>query len=322
VAHAAPDAPKLATPAAGTVTRSASATVTGTAQAGSSVQVLINGQAAGAAVVAGSDGRFTMPVSLVTGANQIQANAADQWGTSVLSAALAVTLDVTVPAAPGSLTASAQALGKVHLSWTRSSDANVTGYQLYRAANPFAAITEAVKVNGGNLSASTTVYDDLPAQQGVWYYRVVSVNGAGTTSDPSNQVQALSDATAPRATTIVYTPLGKVDAATGRIGQGRVNVVVTTTEVLQAVPYLSIVPQGATPIPVDLVKTGDLSYAGSFLVDGNTGSGLANALFSARDLQIGHRQQAGVEVGRVRDRRLVARGVHGRHHISALRGRG
>ena len=64
--------------------------------------------------------------------------------------------------------------------------------------------------------------------------------------------------------------------------------VVTVTEVLQSAPYLSIVPQGGTPLPVDLVKTGELTYAGSFLVDAGTASGTANALFSARDV-VGNR---------------------------------
>lgn len=287
VAHVAPDAPRLSSPAAGTVTRVAEATVSGTAQPGSTVQVTINGAPVGPQATAGSDGRFSQLITLLSGVNQLQASATDAWGTSALSAVLTVTLDQTVPSAPGALTASSQALGKVRLSWLKSTDANVTGYQLYRAAQPFAAISEGVRV-GGNLSAATLAYEDLPAQQGTWYYRVVSVNAAGATSDPSNQVQALSDAAAPRATAIAYTPLGKVDAATGRIGQGRVNVVVTVSEVLQSAPYLSIVPQGGSPLPVDLVKTGDFTYAGSFLVDASTASGLANALFSARDV-VGNR---------------------------------
>jgi hypothetical protein len=288
VAHVAPDAPRLSGPAAGSATRLPEATVTGTAQAGSRVQLIINGAPVGALATAGADGRFTQLVTLLNGLNQIQATAADTWGTSALSAAVNVTLDQTVPSAPGALTASSQALGKVRLAWLKSSDANVTGYQLYRAAQPFSSIAEGVRVHGGNLGTGTLVFEDLPAQQGTWYYRVVSVNAAGATSEPTNQVQALSDAAAPRATSVAYTPLGKVDAATGRIGQGRVNVVVTVNEVLQSAPYLSIVPQGGTPLPVDLAKTSDLTYAGSFLVDSGTASGTANVIFSARDV-VGNR---------------------------------
>lgn len=283
VAHVAPDAPKLTGSSSGTVTREASATVTGTAQPGSQVQLILNGAPLASPVTAAADGRFSQALTLQPGLNQLQATATDNWGTSALSTALQVTLDVTVPATPGALTAASQALGKVRLSWVRASDANVTGYQLYRAAQPFSSVSEAVRIHSGNLAANTLAYEDLPADQGTWYYRVVSVNAAGTLSEPGNQVQARSDATAPKALTIVYTPQGKVDTATGRIGQGRVNVVVQVSEVLTAAPYLSIVPQGGTPLPVELVKTSDLTYAGSFLVDAGTASGLANAVFSARD---------------------------------------
>ncbi|ARN20015.1 Ig-like domain-containing protein [Piscinibacter gummiphilus] len=288
VAHAVPDAPVLSAPANGSTTREAAATVTGTAKAGSAVRLHLNGQAVGTAVNAGSDGRFSSAVTLAPGANQIQATATDAWGTSALSAAVSVTLDVTVPASPSNLSALAQVQGKVKLGWTRSTDPNVTGYQLYRASVPFTSVTEGVKVHTGTLGNTISAYDDLPQQDGTWYYRVVSVNAAGTPSVPSNQAQAASDGTLPRALSIAYAPQGKVDAATGRIGQGRVNLVVTLNEPLQATPYLSIVPQGGTPIPVDLASTGPTTWAGSFLVDANTASGTANALFSARDV-VGNR---------------------------------
>lgn len=285
VAHAVPDAPRLTAPAAGSTTRTSATTVSGTAKASSTVHVLLNGQGV-AEAIAGTDGRFSAPVTLVAGLNQIEATATDQWGTSVSSSALQVTLDVTVPASPSNLTATAQAQGKVRLSWVRSTDANATAQHIYRAASPFSDISEAVKINSGSVTG--TAYDDLPPQDGTWYYRVVAVNNAGTPSLPTNQVQAGSDATAPRALSIVYTPLGKVDAATGRMGQGRVNVVVTANEALQAIPYLSVVPQGSAPIPVDLSKTGDTTYAGAFLIDANTPSGVAAVLFSARDV-VGNR---------------------------------
>src|SRR5690606_13640202 len=103
----------------------------------------------------------------------------------------------------------AQTLGKVRLSWVRSSDANVVGYQVYRSSSAFAQVSEAVRAHAGNLGASVNSHEDLPATGGNWFYRVWAVNAAGTLSEPSNQVQAVSDAEAPRATAIVYTALGK-----------------------------------------------------------------------------------------------------------------
>lgn len=281
VAHAAPNAPVLSQPTNGLTTRTASLAVAGSAQPGSTVQLLLNGQPAGGTLIAGSDGRFASSVTLAPGANQVQATAADQYGTSAISITIQVTLDITVPASPGSLTATAQTAGKVRLMWTRSTDPNASGYDIYRAPNAFAAINEAVKINGSPLVATT--FDDLPPQDATWTYRVVAVNTAGTSSLPSNAAQAASDGTAPKALSIAYTSLGKTDATTGRIGQGRVNLVLTTNEPLLVTPYLSVVPQGGAPITVELANTGNTTYAGSFLIDAHTPSGIANALFSARD---------------------------------------
>jgi large repetitive protein len=286
VAHAVPDAPVLTQPQNGLTTRTAIQTVTGTALAGSRVQMLLNGQAVGGVLLAGADGRFSGSVTLAAGSNRLQAVASDDYGTGAVSTAIQINLDTSVPVSPSGLTAVAQAAGKVRLAWTRSTDPNAVGYDIYRSQSNFTAITEATKLTALAIAANT--FDDLPPQDGSWVYRVVAVNASGTPSVPTNAAQAISDATPPKALSIVYSSLGKVDSATGRMGQGRVNVVLTTSEVLQTTPYLSIVPQASQPISVELVKTGDTTYTGNFLIDANTASGMANALFSARDM-VGNR---------------------------------
>lgn len=280
VAHGAPDAPVFTSPASGATTRNAQLNVSGNAPAGSSVQLTRNGVAAGEPVVASASGLFAASVTLAPGANEIRAVATGQYGASAPSAPLLATLDTNVPASPGILTAVAQEGGKVRLSWIRSSDPNTLGYHVYRAAGPFEALGEATKVNGALLSANT--FDDLPPQDGRWTYRVVSANSAGTPSAPGNAVQVTSDGSAPKVISIVYAAQGKTDPATGRIGQGRVNLTLSVTEALQTA-FLSLVPQAGVPIPVELTKTGETSYTGSFLIDANTGSGTATALFSGRD---------------------------------------
>src|SRR5690606_40989284 len=49
-------------------------------------------------------------------------------------------------------------------------------------------------------------------------------------------------------------------------------------------PYLSLVPAGGLPIPVELVRQTETRYAGSLTLAPGTGQGDANVLFSARDL--------------------------------------
>ncbi len=281
VNHAAPPVPVLTQPATGLTTRTAAIGVAGQAQPGSTVHLTVNGQPAGNPVSVGSDGLFSGTVTLTPGANQLQATASNSHGVSAASPAVVVTLDTTVPSSPTSLTAVSQAAGKVRLTWTRSVDSSTTGYQIYRAANAFDSVSEALRVNANAVTG--TVFEDIPPQDGVWHYRVVAVNGSGTLSPPSNIAQATVDSTAPRALSIIYTALGKTDPGTGRIGQGRVDLVLTVSEALQTPPYLAIVPQGGIPIVVELASTGNTTYAGSFLIGASTPSGIANALFSARD---------------------------------------
>ena len=281
VAHAAPATPAISEPTNGTVTRAASITVTGTAPAGSSVQVFRGGQAQGALITIGSDGRFNTTVELLSGANLIQAQASNAHGSSALSSGVNVTRDTSVPGSPSNLSAVALSGGPVKLSWTRSSDVNAVGYQIYRSPNSFTLIGEATRVNASVVNANT--YEDLPPNDGSWTYRVVAVNTAATPSEPTNAASATSDSTAPVAVSVAYSSTGKTDPASGAFGQGRIDLVLTTSEPLQTTPYLSIVPQGGSPITVNLSKTGETAYQGSFLISGNTPSGVADALFSARD---------------------------------------
>jgi len=286
VTHALPSAPVLTAPVNGLLTREATQILMGTAPAGSQIQALVNDAPVGVSATVGSDGRFSVSVTLVNGANKLQAKAIDAYGESPLSGAITVTLDTSVPVAPSSLIATSQVGGKIHLTWSAATDSNTVGYYVYRSAAAFSGIGEALKVNATALKV--TSYDDMPTPDGIYYYRVVAANRVGTLSNPSNQAQGQGDSTLPRAESVVYAPQGKVDVASGRIGQGRVGVTVNVSEALSAVPYLSIVPSGGTPIPVDLIKVSDLQYTGAFVIDAATPSGMANALFSARDV-VGNR---------------------------------
>lgn len=281
VAHAVPNAPVITQPSNGLATHTASLTVSGTAPIGSSVQILNNNQPAGAPVSVGSNGQFTAAITLVAGENRLQATATNQHGTSAASAIVTVTLDASVPAVPTNLVATSLAQGKIRLSWVKPTEASVVGFDLYRANASFTGIGEAVKVNGSRLTGNA--YEDMPPSDGAWYYRVVSVNAAGTPSEPSNLVQAIADATPPKALLLTYQAQGKYDAATGRYGQGPVGVTLTVSETLPALPYLALMPEGGTPLVVELTKTNDTTYSGSFQIDATTPSGIANAILSARD---------------------------------------
>lgn len=286
VAHAAPNAPALTQPNNGLVTRTAAQTIVGSAAANNTIQLVNNGQAFGSPLAAGSDGKFSTVITLNAGENRLQATASDAYGTSLPSAILSLTLDSSVPAAPTNLLASALAQGKIRLVWNKPADPNIVGFDLYRSASSFATLAEAIKINGSRITG--TNYEDMPATDGTWYYRVVSVNAVSTNSDVSNLGQAVADNTLPKALNVTYVPQGKYDAVSGRFGQGRVNVTLNVSEALQTAPYLAIVPVGGAPLVVDLIKNNDTTYTGSFTIDGNTASGVASVIFSARDL-VGNR---------------------------------
>lgn len=280
VAHAPPIAPVIYQPASGISVGTKAIDVSGSAKAGSSVQIYNNTEAVGSPISVGADGRFTANLSLVKGNNMIQARATDQYGTGPASIPRYITLDSSIPSQPKNLTASAQAGGKVKLSWLSALDSNTVGYDIYRSSSAFDEVNSATKVGSAGLSPTA---DDLPPQDGNWYYRVVALNKAKTASQPSNIAQVVTDNILPRALSINYAPQGSFDPDKGLVGQGTVNLVLTTSEDLPSPPFLSIAPLGGTPMPITLTQSSPKTYTGSFVVGPNTPPGPANAIFSARD---------------------------------------
>lgn len=293
VAMAAPAAPKVTAPANNTLTAISTANVTGTAAPNVQIVAYNNAAQTGTAVTADATGSFIIPVALNSGVNLIQVAASNRGGLSPLSPSLSVTLDASIPAAPAGLTATAMIAGKIRLTWNQVLDAKVAGYNLYRSPIAFNAVTEAVKVNTALIPATTTLYDDVPTVDGTYNYRIVAVNNLGTISAPSNIISATSDSTLPKATQIAYAPTGKTDPATGRIAPGRVDVTVTVNEPLSTLPFLSIAPQGGTPVTVDLAQQSATVYTGFFNIAPGMPSGIAYAVFSARDM-VGNR---GTDIG-------------------------
>ena len=288
VTLAAPATPSVTAPANGLVTNLASVTVAGTAELNSQVVVHNNAVQVAGPVNVDAAGKFSLPVTLAEGVNSIQVAAMNRGGASALTTARQVTLDTSIPLTPLGLNATAQAAGKIRLTWSRVLDANATGYNLYRSSVAFNVIAEAAKINAAVIPVATTTFDDLPKVDGIYYYRIVAVNNLGTASSPSNQISAASDNTLPSALEVLYAPTGKTDPVTGRVGAGRVDVTVRVSEPLAAAPFLSIAPQNGVPIAVDLVRQTDTEYRGFFNIAPGTPSGMAYAVFSARDV-VGNR---------------------------------
>ncbi|MGA9476308.1 MAG: CARDB domain-containing protein, partial [Desulfobacterales bacterium] len=288
VALEVPLAPMITQPGNGVVTNKPTVTVSGHAEKGTEVLLYNNGIETGQAVAVDALGNFGFALSLVEGENRIQAAARypDHTGLGPLSTEVLVTLDTTLPTAPTALTAQAKEGGVVKLSWQPPTEKAAAGTNLYRAQTSIGDVGEAVKINANLITAAS--FSDLPPEDGTWFYRATTVDTAGNESEPSAEATTVSDATAPRAVAVAYTPQGRFDPETGTMAPGTVDVVLTVSEPLQTMPYLSIAPEGGTPISVSLSRDTDQTYTGLFVIADNTPTGAAYAIFSARDV-VGNR---------------------------------
>jgi len=276
VALAAPTStPVITQPVNGLVTNQTQITVTGTAEPGTDVVLSHNGTEVGSPLSLDDNNTFSTTVTLQSGPNELQVAARNRGGMGPVSSTTLITLDSSVPDAPGALLAEAQADGQIRLTW-QATDNDIAGYDVYRASQSFTALSEAQKVNSETITG--TRFNDLVVTDGRYYYRVVAVNTVGTTSALSNEVSVSADATPPRATLIEYTP------ALTTYTQGRIDVTVTVSEPLLTTPFLTMVPDGGIPIAVELTPVTDSQYQGHFEITGFTPSGTAYAVFSARDL--------------------------------------
>jgi RHS repeat-associated protein len=281
VALALPRAPVIDQPATGYTTNNSRLVVSGRAETNAAIQLSANGGISGDWTAVDNQGRFSLTHTLFEGDNRIQAATRNRSGTGPLSQAVVVTLNTALPSAPSGVIAQAKSGGVVSLNWQTPAATPITGYNLYRSQTEFVTADQAVKVNVNPIVADR--FDDLPASDGIWHYRVTAIDSAANESKPSVQVSAVADSLAPRAESIEYTPGGPFDLVSGTMAPGTIDITLTVSEPLQALPFLSMVPAGGVPISVDLFKVSDLTYAGAFVITDTTPSGDAWAIFSARD---------------------------------------
>ncbi|MEK6745395.1 MAG: Ig-like domain-containing protein [Nitrospirota bacterium] len=276
VSKAPPGAPVITSPAGGTQS-GGTVGVAGNAEALISVSLFKNGLLVGQ-TTADSSGVFSFPtVTLTEGTNLLTTTASDRSGSSAPSTPVLVTLDTGPPAAPQLYSITASAGGNLQLNWVPASGEVPASYKLYRSASSFTAPAEAAQVGGTLVS---TVYTDLPAADGVYYYGVTAVDAAGNESGLSPRMNAASDRTAPTATAALA-PLPPA-------GPGSFAVTLLLSEPTASPPYLGIAPAGEVAAAVDLAKVTDTVWTGTYEVTSATPHGTASVVFSGKDL-VGNR---------------------------------
>ncbi|MBW0149235.1 Ig-like domain-containing protein [Marinobacter arenosus] len=283
-----PAAPEFETPKDGAVTNQPVVRFSGQAEPTSKVRVSVNGSWLADEFVADAAGRFSGELDITEGENVLLAEAAYSnrgvYGDS--SAALTVTLDSSVPDAPQGVNAQSKPLGQIALSW--SAVENAAGYHVYRSSSEFTDPAMAERITTQMLQKTT--FQDLPVDDGEYYYRVVSLNDLGTESDPSSVASAVADSVAPHAVEIRMTPQGSYDEGTGRIAPGQVDLEVVFNEPLKTTPYLAFTVSGGLPMVATLNRdySDDTLYTGQFQIEPTNKSGTAIAVLSAHD-EVGNR---------------------------------
>ena len=203
----APVAPVVATPADGSATNNNRPAVTGTAEAGSTVTVFIDGVSVGTAVTNASGAwTFTPPTALAAGPHAARVTATDAAGnTSPTSNTNTFTVDVTAPAAPvvtapanGSATANATpaitGTAEANSTVTVTLDGVVAGTTTADAAGAW-SFTPGIALSSASHTVSAT-----------------STDAAGNTSPTSNANTFTVDTVAPD-TTIASGPTGVITSS-------------------------------------------------------------------------------------------------------------
>jgi hypothetical protein len=162
----------------------------------------------------------------------------------------------------------------------------VTGYYLYRstAAIPDGAAFPDSSALGGMLRGLS--YNDIPPADGEYYYRMVTVYAVGsgeTLSALSNQVNVTVNGTPPSATVVLQALGAEVDNVHDRLGVGPVQVTVTASKALAAVPFFDLSIGGAGAIQVNLTSAGNNVFTGVFNIASTTPSGAITPVFTAID---------------------------------------
>ncbi|MCE9777559.1 fibronectin type III domain-containing protein, partial [Shewanella algae] len=285
VAMEAPSVPVIDSPITGLKTNKVILPVVIKAEVGSEVQLAQN-NAGGDWKYVDTSGKVSFDAQLTEGDNQFYAIARNRGGLSLPSTEVLVTLDSSLPQTPVGLNATAKEAGYISLGWQSSNTAEAVSYNLYRASSAFNNISSATRVNSQPLASLG--YQDKPAVDGEYFYRVVAVNALGTEGAPSEIVRAFSDATLPHATGIYYTPKGNKSSSGEIIGAGPLDIRVVVNEPLLTRPFLSLTPEGVAPLTVNLFKVTDFEYQGTVDVPENYVDAPVYALFSARD-KVGNR---------------------------------
>ncbi|MEK7383771.1 MAG: Ig-like domain-containing protein, partial [Elusimicrobiota bacterium] len=285
LAYQPPPAPVIVSPAGSYATVTATVAFTGTAVAGITVQILLNSFPL-VSGVADTTGRFSLVATLPSeGTFALSAAASDAKGTGAPSAAVSVYYNKTAPNPPAALDAATLPGGHIGLTWQAPAGKIPSSYNVYRNANETALSSGVVpspslRVKSG---VTGTAADDLPPQDGLFYYGVTSLDLSGNESGLSNVAPGASDRVIPTAAVAFLD-------TTPPLGPGTHSVRLTLSKILAAPPLLTFTPNGQGPLTIALTASSPTVWVGTLTVASAMASGTGAFAFEGMDFagNVGH----------------------------------
>jgi RHS repeat-associated protein len=274
-----PAAPVILFPANGFITDVSTINIYGTAEPGTTVQVMVNNLDLSTTPVS-AQGFWSLNAALpFEGDVALSAVAFDDRGFSAPSPSVNGVFSTGYPNPPQALSADAVSGGQVDLAWSAPVSIDpAASYSLYRSTDSEALVEgSSVAANpllAGNLSSFT--YTDAPAIDNLYYYGATSVDGIGRESVLSNIAYALTDRVPPTAQILFST--------SEPVGPGVYSPQLLLSETLSAPPSLAFTPPGGQTFPLDIFPITDTLWQASVTITTSMSSGTALFSFQGTDL--------------------------------------
>jgi hypothetical protein len=213
-----PTVPTITT--AQTLTSDNTPTVTGTAEANSTVTIYVDGSAVGATTATASGNyTFTVPTSLSDGTHAFTATATDAVGNaSAPSATLNITIDTQKPTVPTITTAQ---------TLTSDNTPTVTGTAEANSTVTIYVDGNAVGTTTANASGNYTFTVATPLADGTYAFAATATDAVGNVSAPSATLNITIDTHAPAAPTITTAQTLTNDNTPTVTGTAEANSIVT-----------------------------------------------------------------------------------------------
>ncbi|ADO70145.1 adventurous gliding motility protein AgmC [Stigmatella aurantiaca] len=226
-----PAAPVVITPANGSVTSDNTPTYSGTAEAGSTVTIFVDGSPVGTTTASASGSwSFTPTTPLLDGSHSVRATASDAAGnSSVPSNTNTFIVDTTAPAAPVVLTPA---------NGSTTQDTTPTYSGTAEAGSTVTVIVDGVPVGTAtaNTSGAWSFTPTVPLADGTHTVKATATDAAGNLSPESNTNTFTVDSTPP-ATPVVVTPAnGSTTQDTTPTYSGTAEAGSTITVIVDGVP--------------------------------------------------------------------------------------